>query len=849
MKFSFFFPPQDECICCLLFSPFIASISKAALYNSKRCLMARSSVFFEVYLCPFVRAAAILYIRLVGIGHDPVDGLIFMYVNHPGLLSLRNFSQIAYFLDMRYHVNTLFVFVYACSYRPKGLLAFCYILIHLVLFEPGAQASTSSLLTFHALRTREANLVGIVDEDFPPLGSIPKDKHSGNNPPLRRDTSTRSGTSTLPPGLPLPHTHPTSLARQNASGPSGSSPSVSNAASGQPPRAPKQISCADAKDEPLSSKTVSDVSLGSPVQKSVSSKSDRTEEFSNTADNQGDSIIEKDENIPVNPVKLGLQVNVDSASGRIESTMPTAGSRPNTPLTGVSRVSDSSSVRQHPRILRVVETPRNETPSPSPTQSISSSVQVKKHSRRPSVSSLMSRPDTPGDFASDAGDPPSYTSASVSRANSPPHTPASSIATSRIGSAPVRAVSKSQAKKERRQKAKDAEAKKFEEAAAASTHVAEAVQAPIVGRKRKTKKTVVPSNSNNASESQGYSGIQSSNLEANKENNEMAGDSKTTITEGKPSNEAEHPAVEDRHVPSAPPAVNTIEQVIEDSEASGIPINDLFVERTSSLQKLLAQLHKSSDIDLNEHPLFNPPNLGQRVDMKCSATDYKMLKHPIELTAEDGRALLRGEPVRILRGRTGQQKGRCLITPRGCILPHLSPKEEERYLALEESINRAAGLDPFPEYPVDLITEPDTTNRVGGLDALCATPEHFNVLWVHETASSSGDSTKMPMDVLEAGADNNTDELVDATAASVRSFAAATGKHMLGATGMTGAVGSMPDLCDVIGMTDDELRSFALKSQKELDVARKELDAVDKRLSGLVKRNKKLAQQALASEC
>jgi CCR4-NOT transcription complex subunit 4 len=48
-------------------------------------------------------------------------------------------------------------------------------------------------------------------------------------------------------------------------------------------------------------------------------------------------------------------------------------------------------------------------------------------------------------------------------------------------------------------------------------------------------------------------------------------------------------------------------------------------------------------------------------------------------------------------------------------------------------------------------------------------------------------------------------------------------------------------------MTDEELRSFALKSQKDLEGSRKELDAIDKKLAALFKRNKKLAQQALAT--
>ena len=67
----------------------------------------------------------------------------------------------------------------------------------------------------------------------------------------------------------------------------------------------------------------------------------------------------------------------------------------------------------------------------------------------------------------------------------------------------------------------------------------------------------------------------------------------------------------------------------------------------------------------------------------------------------------------------------------------------------------------------------------------------------------------------------------------------------LGASGVV--MGNIPDLDDVVGMTDEELRSFAIKSQKDLEVSRKDLDSIDKKLNALVKRNKKLAQQALAN--
>ncbi|KAB8219368.1 hypothetical protein BDV33DRAFT_173807 [Aspergillus novoparasiticus] len=750
-----------------------------------------------------------------------------------------------------------------------------------------------------------------LDEEFPPLGAPAKDKRpvdsfgflGRSQFPTEPQSSARAGTPTLPPGLPLPHAHPASALFQSPLNPSSpvSAVSVPPGLSvpfnrlGTPSQSFQETLSGrqspegkDTQDNVVISnraKNASEISLGSPVPKSANkarsqTKDDLTVGSDNKSSKKSGGITEEKSVFKTTkgkPMKLDIPLNTShaqdstplkdeqltqAASSQVPAPASAIGSRPNTPLTGVSRVSDSSVPRQ-PRVLRVVDTPKTETPPPSATQSFSSQLAAAKgRSRRPSVSSI-SRPDTPGDFGSEAD---LYTSASVSRANSPP-------ASSRIGSAPVRAITKSQAKKERRQKAKEIEAKKHE---AVTAMVEEPVQAPIIGRKRKTKKTptsnpesitATPDTTNEAlkSSTSGKETTDKTDQRAEAKKNKSK-DKATKDTKPSPVEEKEPPTQES--AAEAWRSSNTIEQLIKDSEAAGVPIKELFTERTSVLPILLAQLHKAGNLDLNAHPLFNPPNLTQRVDMKCTADDYEILKQPLELTEEHRKALLRGEPVRI-NSDSNLTKYRCLITPRGCVLRHLGPEEEERYLELEKRIS--AAIDPFPEYPPTSITEPDVTNRGGGLDALFATPENFNICWVDETSaglssmSPSGDmtvpdcavtsDTPTPPNVLSAmEADStrshnwaiaNTAELVNATATSVRSFAAATAKHMLGAAGVV--MGNMPDLDDVVGMTDEELRAFAVKSQKELESSRKDLDSIDKKLNALVKRNKKLAQQALAT--
>lgn len=530
--------------------------------------------------------------------------------------------------------------------------------------------------------------------------------------------------------------------------------------------------------------------------------------------------------------------------GHAPGSVSAIGSRPNTPLTTASRVSDSSAARQ-PRILRVVETPKLDTNLHPANQPIpAANVAAKSQSRKQSLSS-NSRPDTPGDFGSEAD---YYPSTSASRANSPP-------ASSRIGSAPVRSITKSQAKKERKQKAKDAEAKKVD-----ASVPEEPVQAPIMGRKRKTKKA--PSSSTEqvdapfASVAETATPVKAESespkipkrLEPKPEPVKKAKTKEQPVLEAKPA-VVDRPA-ESKTTTEAWLFHNTVEQLMKDAANSGRSVKDMFVERTRSLHEVLAEMHKSGQFDLNKSSLFNPANLSQRTDMKCTAEDYDDLTHPTELTDEHRKSLLRGEAVRV---GSDQLKNRCLITPRGCVLRHLEPEEEDRYLELEKG--RKGPSDP-------MLVGDDSSNINGGLDALFASPKKYNIRWIDEAAArmctTSGNTMMdtaepvLPPNVLsamEADSSRNHDwavaqsaELLQTTSAAVRSFAAATAKQMLGSTMVAG---NNPTLDDVADMTDQELKDLAGKSQKDLEGSRKELDTLEKKFAALLRRNKKVQQQAL----
>lgn len=718
-----------------------------------------------------------------------------------------------------------------------------------------------------------------MNEDFPPLGTPvkenqPVDTFGFLKSQLPSDTAGRVGTPTLPPGLPLPHTHPSSTAFQEQLGSSKPTSPAPILPSGlgtgiSPPGTPSQKNATESRSMtpeatertgsmPTRTRDASQISFGSPVAKPsaktrMSSKLDLADTIE---DKKFAANLEQSpsDGVKPSPVVLNTALAQDgtpakperAASGTFASVAGSSsavGSRPNTPLTAASRASDSPAPRQ-PRILRVVETPKPEAPLVGAASSVITSTAGgdKTRSRRQSLSS-NSHPDTPADMGSEADFDVSTT---ASRANSPPPV--------RIGSAPVRSVTKSQAKKERRQKAKEAEAQKAETTPAAE----EPVQAPIIGRKRKTKKAP-------ASASERVDTIASTPAETVSPAKAVPSPKKPELKEESPKVKAkEQPLPEVKATPPKEEPIrqktfpeeawrshNTVEQLVKDAEDTGRSIRDIFAERTKPLHELLAAMHKSGELDLNKSSLFNPANLGQRTDMKCNSRDYDILKQPTELTDDHRKTLLRGLPV-----RTGcdELKNRVMITPRGCVLRHLEPAEEQRYLDLEK--RREGALDP-------LIVGDDSSNINGGLEALFATPEKYNICWVDDDPAHLGttsptstlDATEsvIPPNVISAMEADSTRshdwavahsaELLQTTTAAVRSFAAATAKQMLGTAALPG---SNPSLDDVAAMTNEELKELSSRSQKDLETTRKELESLDKKFAALLRRNKKVQHQALS---
>ncbi|KAF7716024.1 Uncharacterized protein PECH_001895 [Penicillium ucsense] len=743
---------------------------------------------------------------------------------------------------------------------------------------------------------------GQANEDFAPIGSQLTDNQPvdpfgflRSQIQMPSDFAGRIGTPSLPPGLPLPQSHPASGVFQDQlslSKPASPAPSIppglSVNVSGVGTPSQKHVQNESSKMTPEPSRPIApptreknaQISLGSPVAKPHKARTHTKLDLSIFEEKK--PVSNDDQNLSVGgnggQITLAMHQASQEQSGiksdrstpvTSASTPAAVGSQPHTPAAAHTRVKETTALRQ-PRILRVVDTSKLDvaTSVANVSPAIGSATKpARTQSRRQSLSS-SSRPDTPGDFGSEAD---TFPSASVSRASSPP-------ATSRIGSAPVRSITKSQLKKERRQKAKDAEAKQAE-----ATATEEPVQAPIIGRKRKTKKapsttpTTIPTTATASAEastalvSEPAEPVRLKSLSPRKTDPKPELVQKEKVQAVEPpqlvskvtSKETPAPTAVIEKTPSpAPPTPpqaseefwrshNTVEQLIKDAEETGRPTKDLFMERTKPLHELLMDLHQSGDLDLNKSSLFNPTNITQRSDMKGIASDYYTFKQPLELLETHRQSLMHGQPVRI---DSDQLLDRCLITPRGCVLRHLSVEEEDRYLELEK--RWGASVDPC-------VVGDGSTNINGGLDALYVTPEKYNICWAHDDSSQAdsgshdralnGSESVIPPNVLSAMEADNTRshdwavahsaELLQTTTAAVRSFAAATAKQMLGSTG---SLGINPTIDDVAAMTDEELRDLAGLSQKDLESTRKELDSLDKKFAALLRRNKKIQQAALS---
>lgn len=382
-------------------------------------------------------------------------------------------------------------------------------------------------------------------------------------------------------------------------------------------------------------------------------------------------------------------------------------------------------------------------------------------------SAHASRPSTPG-----LSERPSH---DVSRASSPPP--------SIVGSAPDRGKSKSQMKKERREKAKKTTEPAEAVVAPPISNSVEAV-APVIARQKKQKKRVesgtgpsteepsasaskalveekqtIPTPAPNQlrqvekeSASKKHQGVKSQDREkatsVKATKPATTEDASTTPASATP--EIESASTKDEEITNLPYTLRDLYMEADrlagsDGAASSATIQKLLNGHVSPMSKILNAMIQSGDLP-KDHPWLNPtsfnsPGYKLQPDTRrgqdyldgngYSANDafgYVYLPMKEKQALKDGHAV----SVADVGDKKEDLLKKCLVTSSGWVLRHLSGSESEKLLELDE--RRHMYLEEFGEIGLmeglGALEADDYSNIAGGMDHLSRYGERHGVVWV-----------------------------------------------------------------------------------------------------------------------
>jgi CCR4-NOT transcription complex subunit 4 len=328
-----------------------------------------------------------------------------------------------------------------------------------------------------------------------------------------------------------------------------------------------------------------------------------------------------------------------------------------------------------PRTLRVVPTPKTEVPPPLSATSAPSMPQIstvdKLRSRQASIASV-NLPGTP--ISEIISDTASVTSTSMSRANSPPPIGG------KVGTAPVRKKTKSQARKDRQERKRQLDEETVGDENKSDVEI---VQDPIVGRMKKTKKPAT---------------ILKPAAAATK--SQPVAPKPVTIEEDR----SDIPATAAKPGQSA----KTSATATPDPEQTPEPRD----KREHNAQTILADLQKTGELLASTLEFFKPLSSSltnaSRTTPATAASGPPDLK--IHFSEADLEAIAKKKPVR-LTGHDGRPDSRTLITPNGKFFWGLSEELEEKALQLEKQIEELRGHARF--HPRKQTSHPHTHSAAG----------------------------------------------------------------------------------------------------------------------------------------
>ncbi|KAI4158169.1 MAG: hypothetical protein LQ342_007713 [Letrouitia transgressa] len=511
----------------------------------------------------------------------------------------------------------------------------------------------------------------------------------------------------------------------------------------------------------------------------------------------------------------------DSKDPVSSSTKTTSAiSQPETPATASSQASNATTAKQgQPRTLRVVPTSSSETQAkghgPAPMTS-------KQPSRRESLSSI-NLPSTP--VSERISDNISLTSASMSRANSPPP--------NKVGTAPVRHMSKTQQKKERQVRAKQAEEAAKAEAPPIQESVEEPVQAPIIGRKKKTKKAATRGPTADSTPS----ATRPSSPAAKEDTATLDQEVSLPVTPVQETKRADLPA-----------------SVEKDSEAPFSPATPASVDQHSSQHQkpavtasaIWAILRSSKHISPAAADIFRSvPGVNHRFDLDASFLESELQLPdlaPPQLSDEHLDSLERGEAVcveqPILPNTNSSPDRRLLVVlPDRRTLRGLTKEQAKRYVQLRKEalatseLLHQAGHGPATSKPSPLL--PRTAS--GGTRKGAQGPHLSNPFLVSETSSAAAAAAGSA--AAQQGAVNSgSGAVVNPLTKLPQAFGGVLASNVSTTYQDEGAMAAAASTLTAarkgaVGIEEAEVA---------LGASRKETEALEKKLLGLLRRNRRL---------
>jgi len=468
-------------------------------------------------------------------------------------------------------------------------------------------------------------------------------------------------------------------------------------------------------------------------------------------------------------------------------------SQPGTPATAVSQSSASPGSRQTaPRTLRVVHTPKLETASRLPTgaaNTVAPSTFVSRQvSRQPSLASI----DQPGTPFNEVSDNASLTSTSMSRPGSPP--------LGKVGIAPVRLMTKSQQKKERQARAKRAEESRQSEEPSSATLPEEPVQAPIIGRKKKAKKSKLLDSTDSTSVASGpISPLRQEEMprEVSGSATQSTNETKKTFTEAIKKNLDEV----------------TLGPETEALLGAAADIAEKIRRAHLTAAMIFSDLQKKGQIPSNVIDIFrNVPGVNHRFDI--TETDLNEINLVPSITEEQHELLAKGKAICV---ETVPSKY-AVVLPDRQVLRGFTRAQAERYMRLRQQVYDSNSASSFRSGPHN-IDRWLNSNARGGINASGDTAElstttsmgHGNGKEHSNFMTDFFAITPMPRELqLELAPENFWEGTIDPR-------------------GSAGEV--VPARQATVSVEEAE---------RLLAASRKETEALEKRLNGVLKKNRKL---------